>query len=158
MARYEICDSPRLTSDPVSTGLAVNRSGLRDRVVLSSGTPMGCYTLSLFIVVLAGCFSYSHVHPWGPSEILVTNRDGQFVDAFGVWDAGAYSDIVSMGYVYWPDRASNVAYFPLYPLLGYFVSRATRLPPPFLVASCRARLSSRVFRAVRCLLADEVSW
>ena len=42
---------------------------------------------------------------------------GKLADIFVAWDSGWYFDIARHGYDFNPERESNVAFFPLYPLL-----------------------------------------
>ncbi len=47
----------------------------------------------------------------------------------GNWDGGWYQSIVNSGYVAGvPTQQANLAFFPLYPLLVWFVSKITQLP------------------------------
>jgi Gpi18-like mannosyltransferase len=43
--------------------------------------------------------------------------DNIFFDVWARWDSGFYLKIVESGYAYTPGQQSNVAFFPLYPLL-----------------------------------------
>lgn len=49
------------------------------------------------------------------------------LDAMSQWDGRAYLGIATNGYSYDPERASNVAYFPFYPLTIAAVTAATQL-------------------------------
>lgn len=58
----------------------------------------------------------------GMSELVL--RQGKFsdqphsaIDLFNQWDGGWYLSIIRGGYKYVPGQASNVAFFPLYPVL-----------------------------------------
>lgn len=51
--------------------------------------------------------------------------DNLFVDIWSRWDSGFYISIVEQGYSYIPEQVSNVAFFPLYPLLTRITSLFT---------------------------------
>ena len=62
----------------------------------------------------------------------------QWLDSFFRWDAGWYYVLVNEGYSYIPGQQSNVAFFPLYPLLVKGLVTITGLNTPiagFLVSN-----------------------
>ncbi len=61
-----------------------------------------------------------------PREIPLS--DDLFLVATTHWDGQHYLDIVREGYSYDPQRRSNVAFFPLYPILVAAVFHATGMP------------------------------
>jgi len=49
---------------------------------------------------------------------MVTPFDAaKFAETFAAWDSAWYLDIAQTGYVFRPDSQSNIAFFPLYPVL-----------------------------------------
>jgi hypothetical protein len=89
-----------------------------------TGTPSYlCFASTSALIFLALTFAATSVR--GPSD-----RGGTTVASVehAYWaDASWYRRIVADGYSYSPDRRSNVAYFPLYPLLGQAVRSLTGL-------------------------------
>lgn len=59
------------------------------------------------------------------------------LSAFANWDGVWYSDIVRQGYTYDPAEGSYVVFFPVYPTLGWIVTKLTGLTaiPALLVVS-----------------------
>lgn len=81
------------------------------------------YWLTLLPVLAGLSFAVDFVpRHWHPHQ----NGPG-FVEAFGAWDAFEYRRIVEEGYEFTPGKASNVAFFPAYPLLGRAVKEVTGL-------------------------------
>lgn len=66
-------------------------------------------------------FSLAHVMdlalPDANKEVWQAVSGGSFWNAMARWDAGWYASIVQHGYLYTPGKQSNVAFFPLYPVL-----------------------------------------
>jgi Gpi18-like mannosyltransferase len=56
--------------------------------------------------------------------------ENHYLDSFFRWDSGWYNDIVKNGYSYDPNQQSNVAFFPLYPLLVKLIAAITSLDEP----------------------------
>jgi Gpi18-like mannosyltransferase len=72
-------------------------------------------------LTLVGLLALSLLQPGG----VVPGRDAaDVVDIWSRWDGGWYRSIASDGYSFTPGRESNIAFFPLYPLL----MRAVALP------------------------------
>lgn len=73
--------------------------------------PYAASRLAILLVgVLALTFGDLRQRPWQVSS-------SPWLDLWARWDSGYYLDIASNGYSYIPGEASNVAFFPLYPLL-----------------------------------------
>lgn len=90
---------------------------------------LGAYGITTAIVAMGvlwglDCFRPA-AHSRSPEHIPPTGN--RFHDALVQWDGQWYMEIAAQGYRYDPDRASSVAFFPLYPLLGRVVAAATGL-------------------------------
>lgn len=126
---------------------------------------------SLFAVALPFVASRGLIALVGYASTLVVEKGQYFRDQQGLlrlffnWDAGWYGAIVREGYAFHADKVSNVAFFPLYPLLvklvgtimpwmiaGYVVSNVA-----FLVAALVLRRLVLVDRDDR-RRADRVVW
>lgn len=81
------------------------------------------YAASTAIVGAGLWFGHCYVTPAG-SDL----QEGVFA-ASGNWDGRTYAEIAANGYAYDPLRASNVAFFPAYPLTGRVVSGLSGLSP-----------------------------
>jgi hypothetical protein len=77
----------------------------------------GFFTSSRLLILLVG---------WLSNLVILKSEwygnPQSIVDLFFRWDSGWYLSIVQNGYSYSPGKASNVAFFPLYPLLVKFFS------------------------------------
>src|SRR5438874_12918029 len=86
------------------------------------------YYISLLLVMLGICVGvYAHAEhmspdrpPVAPGEITIARLSGG--------DAGSYLMIATSGYRYDPNRASVIAFFPVYPMLGRIVAWMIPLP------------------------------
>ncbi len=58
-----------------------------------------------------------------PEQFTVFGHTDLFWDAFARYDSGWYIPIARLGYDYVPGGRSNIAYFPVYPLLVRYVGR-----------------------------------
>ena len=83
------------------------------------GPPIAILVASRALVFLSGRFGSRHI-PFDPTatEAMVS------APAWFRWDAGYYLDIATRGYV----ADYSTAFFPLYPLLGHIVGRASGVP------------------------------
>ena len=83
------------------------------------------YYFSLWIVVYAVDFGYDYVtlHREHPDSATRTDT----LSCYANWDGRWYERIATEGYMYHPEQMSSVAFFPLYPLLAWFVT-LTGLP------------------------------
>jgi hypothetical protein len=79
---------------------------------------IGVYVATTLIVIAAALFGADFVRP--PNS-QVANRPVA-VDLFTRFDGHHYRTIAARGYSYDPDRASDVAFFPLYPLTARCVA------------------------------------
>lgn len=75
-----------------------------------------CWLFSTFVVVFSAWLSYSEMelnrsHPGSHTRV-------DFLSSFAAWDGEWYVGIAKYGYAYKPTEMSNVAFFPLYPMLG----------------------------------------
>ncbi len=78
------------------------------------------YYLTSLVVVLGVALGYWLFRP-GP-EAERPGRMGTLLGCFAAWDGEWYAGIVRAGYSYDPGRHSNVAFYPLYPLLARAVA------------------------------------
>jgi hypothetical protein len=92
--------------------------------VVFMGTIYGLvyYVLTGVVVLMGAVFGHRFL-----SESGNLDRNAALVSAFVTNDGTWYKQIVSNGYTYDPDHRSSVAFFPLYPLLSYVLSRITGL-------------------------------
>lgn len=58
---------------------------------------------------------------------LIDQPPTTFLTGFASWDGAWYTDIARSGYKYDPRQGSHVVFFPLYPCLGWILSRLTGL-------------------------------
>ncbi|HVA47289.1 MAG TPA: hypothetical protein VNH11_13050 [Pirellulales bacterium] len=86
---------------------------------------MTCWYLTGLLAALGFSFGFYLVKPAGG----VANQDREFLDAFTSQDGEWYKQIATEGYRYDPNTRSNVAFFPVFPLLGRAVMEVTGLPP-----------------------------
>jgi hypothetical protein len=88
--------------------------------------------LLVFIVSRAICFLVGYLSLIGfvldKPNCWRMAPDNLMIDWTSRWDSGWYSSIVRDGYSYSPGRQSNVAFFPLYPLLIRFMSTGHESP------------------------------
>lgn len=70
--------------------------------------------VSLFFIVYLGLLIYP---PCQGPELWRAFPHNLFLDGWARWDSSWYFSIVKHGYSYVPDQWSNIAFFPLYPLL-----------------------------------------
>jgi len=105
------------------------------------------YVLTGFVVVLAVYFGVEFVEPSGESLAPQYHRDlaGRLSAGDGEW----FKSIVEEGYSYDPTRPSNVAYFPVYPMLASALVQASgmRTESGLLVVSQLCLLSAFVLFA-----------
>ena len=68
--------------------------------------------------------------------VAISQPATSFLNAFANWDGVWYADIVRQGYTYDPSEGSYVVFFPVYPALGWVVSKLTGMTavPALLVA------------------------
>jgi hypothetical protein len=52
-----------------------------------------------------------------------STKETDFVGSFATWDGEHYARIAREGYIFDPERRSNIAFFPAFPLAGRLVSR-----------------------------------
>lgn len=78
------------------------------------------YALTSVVVVLGVYFGYEFLEPRG-------NADPEFLSRFALWDGVHYKAIADKGYAYDPTKRSEVAFFPVYPMLSRGVSVAANL-------------------------------
>ncbi len=69
--------------------------------------------------------------------VAISQPATSFLNAFANWDGVWYADIVRQGYTYDPSEGSYVVFFPVYPALGWVVSKLTGMTavPALLVVS-----------------------
>jgi hypothetical protein len=81
------------------------------------------YFFTSLIVVLGVMFGREFVKP--PPQRANYQMPKDFLASFSPWDGLHYKSIVERGYFYDPERRSNVAFFPAYPMLGRLIVEAT---------------------------------
>ena len=83
------------------------------------------YFFTSLIVVLGVMFGREFVKP--PAQRTSYQAPKDFLGSFAQWDGQHYKSIVERGYFYDPERRSNVAFFPAYPMLGRLIVELTGL-------------------------------
>ncbi|MFO0916651.1 MAG: mannosyltransferase family protein [Pirellulales bacterium] len=91
------------------SGIAKDTGLLREPVV--------AYLFTSFLVVVAVGLGPELL----PESDHIFARQTPFIERFANWDGEWYSRIVDNGYGYEPGRNSSIAFFPLYPFLGWVV-------------------------------------
>jgi hypothetical protein len=82
------------------------------------------YALAFRVVSAILAFLVNVVFPLSQREpFTMFGRASPFWDPFTRWDSGWFFQIARNGYVYVPNGRSNLAYFPVYPLLMRHVGR-----------------------------------
>jgi hypothetical protein len=115
--------SPERVSESRSAGLVdTPRTPLFVRAVFFAFAAYGVGSIGVFLGAVLG---FEHLAP--DRGLRVTERDP--IMAFTRWDGRWYSGIATDGYEYDPNKRSNLAFFPLYPLLGRALSALTHLRP-----------------------------
>lgn len=98
----------------------------RTRSVLSSARfriIAGALGIRILTAILA--FVINAVVPMAQREqFTIYPRTHLFWDSFARWDSGSYFDIARFGYKFVEDGRSNLAFFPLYPLLMRYLALA----------------------------------
>jgi positive regulator of sigma E activity len=92
------------------------------------------YFLSLLIVVFAVSLAQCIVQD---ETLQMPSANGDLVAALCSWDGYWYISVASQGYTYNPDAVSNIAFFPVFPLLGRVLASlfGVDVPTSLLVAS-----------------------
>lgn len=84
---------------------------------------IGYYLMSSLIVAVSVVFSARFVETCMRHPDASRMDRSNFFEWFGPWDSVWFRQIVDQGYSYDPERMSNVAFFPLYPMIGKVVSQ-----------------------------------
>lgn len=79
--------------------------------------PFYVFLFSRFVIFLAAYFGEIMIKTGREQEFYHLAPDNLFIDVMARWDSGFYINIVEEGYMLVIGRISNVAFFPLYPLL-----------------------------------------
>jgi len=82
------------------------------------------YALTTFLVFGGAFVGWDRMRPDG-LQLGEGQLGDRFVDMLCQWDGQSYSRIALDGYAFERGRASSVAFFPLYPLLGRTVGKLT---------------------------------
>src|SRR2546428_514764 len=82
------------------------------------GSGLLAYYLTSLIAILGVLFGHDFLKA-APNPLA---KQGDELAAFANWDGAWYVKIVDTGYEYQPDRPSNIAFFPAFPLLGKFLA------------------------------------
>ncbi len=80
-------------------------------------TPFQAFLFSRIVVWMAGYFSEIMIKAGWEKDFYHLSPDNIFLDILARWDSGFYINIVEEGYMLVYGRISNVAFFPLYPML-----------------------------------------
>ncbi len=91
---------------------------LKKRDFLAGGVGYAISTILVYSAILAGC-------RWLPFPVKELNPDRSIMKRLFYWDGGHYRRIATNGYSYTPNRPSDVAFFPLYPLTAKLLARCT---------------------------------
>jgi hypothetical protein len=86
--------------------------------------PLSFLVLSSCLIVLSAYFGQYFVELGQFSGL----RETGFVGSFAAWDGEHYARIAREGHSFDPERQSNVAFFPAFPLLGRIIATITGLP------------------------------
>ncbi len=84
--------------------------------------PLFAFLITRLVVFLGGYIGEIAIPSIDKEGYYHVAPDNLFVDIWSRWDSSFYISIVEQGYSYVPDQISNVAFFPLYPLLTRIVS------------------------------------
>lgn len=100
--------------------LTENRSFSQSREILQ-------HIFKIFIIgrgtlLTMHLISLSFANMNGDASLWHAFSNNHYLDSFLRWDSGWYRDIIKEGYSYNPEKQSNVAFFPLYPLLVKIIS------------------------------------
>jgi hypothetical protein len=85
---------------------------------------LACYYVTTFVVLAGVWFSYDFV----ARRYTFPAQFGALRRGFRSWDGSKYAEIAEHGYSYDPERRSNVAFFPAYPLAARWLSWLTGWP------------------------------
>ncbi len=83
--------------------------------------PFQAFLFSRMVVWLAGYFGEIMIKAGWEKDFYHLSPDNIFLDILARWDSGFYINIVEEGYMLVYGRISNVAFFPLYPMLTSLV-------------------------------------
>lgn len=103
--------------------------------------PLTAFLISRFIILFAAYLTEIAIPSISGDGLYHVDPNNIFLDVWARWDSGFYLNIVNNGYSYVVGQQSNVAFFPVYPLL-------VKLFAPFLGGS----LASGVFVSNVCFL------
>ena len=100
---------------------------------------LGAFLLTRLLLYVTGALAVRMAPPNSWPRITSLGKNFSLVPWAG-WDSGWYLSIAERGYWFDPHGASNVAFFPLFPLLSaeWPRSRATTSPAGLLVANLAA--------------------
>ena len=92
--------------------------------------PVAAFLITRFAILIGGYLGeIVFVSPESP-ELWHAAPDNLLLDMWARWDSGFYLDIVTNGYAYTGQGMSNVAFFPVYPLLTSLTTVLVRDPLP----------------------------
>jgi hypothetical protein len=80
--------------------------------------------IGLFVISRAGIYAVGYLS----SQMIqgghwfFPKMPSYFLDLFFKWDSFWYQGVIQVGYYFSPDKASNIAFFPLYPMVVKFSS------------------------------------
>ena len=87
--------------------------------------PLIAFLVSRFVIFFGGYIGELAIPGVDGDGFYHVAPDNLFVDIWSRWDSAFYISIVEQGYSFVPEQVSNVAFFPLYPLLTAIVSLVT---------------------------------
>lgn len=140
----------------------------KDRLLIALHSPFtrdvaqACppFLLSRLLLVLVGLFSfYFEPSPNYPDPAAVERgwhyTPSRVFDMWARYDSGWYQSIIYSGYQLRGELAttqSNIAFYPLYPMLVKLIANLTPAPGNYLVVACGVMLSNLFFLASLILL------
>ena len=85
--------------------------------------PLVAFTISRLLIFSAGTIGDTMI-PTVPGH-WIARTDSPFLSMWAKWDSQYYVDIATNGYWFRPEKQSNVAFFPTYPLFMRLTSNLT---------------------------------
>lgn len=87
--------------------------------------PLGAFIVTRIIVFLAAYLTEIAIPSITGDGLYHVDPNNVFLDVWARWDSGFYLSIINTGYEFVIGQQSNVAFFPLYPLLVDLLSSVT---------------------------------
>ncbi|MEL6405880.1 MAG: mannosyltransferase family protein [Chloroflexota bacterium] len=87
--------------------------------------PLSSFVVTRLIVLIAAYLTEVAIPGMTGDGLYRVNPNNIFLDVWARWDSGFYLTIIESGYEFIAGQQSNVAFFPLYPLLVNLLSTVT---------------------------------